>query len=314
MRIVHISDLHFTSDPELERLIAALCKDLSQVNRERKVDLVAFTGDLASKGRYSEKLYEIEYKGTIEKIKNALDPEISFIICPGNHDANIGRRESIYSAIFDLKEVEAANSLVRSALSGKIAPIWDHLSQYIELAKIIDPNAYASNPIVYTRKFTLSGLNIGVASLNSAWSTRGGGQGDHGRLFVGESQVDYAVKELAECNLRIALIHHPFEWLSPLEVGYIRRAVAANFHMLLCGHNHENNAASMVTNIGGLIVSNTGCVYQSREYFNGYSVLQYEESKPESIIINATNSIFRQDSQREGEWSFQASPTRLPYR
>jgi len=51
MRIVHISDLHASTDEDFgqTRVANALLKDVSKQHQEIPVDLVVFSGDLANK-------------------------------------------------------------------------------------------------------------------------------------------------------------------------------------------------------------------------------------------------------------------------
>lgn len=68
-------------------------------------------------------------------------------------------------------------------------------------------------------------------------------------------------------------MHHTLEWVNMKEKSKIQNSLSRNFDILLCGHNHHHEVSSTVSNIGQVIVNNTGCLYQSRDYFNGYSIL-----------------------------------------
>ncbi|EPM5528153.1 TPA: hypothetical protein ACSB0Y_003379 [Acinetobacter baumannii] len=42
---------------------------------------------------------------------------------------------------------------------------------------------------------------------------------------------------------------------------------------------HNNNASSLASNLGNLFTSNTGCLFQTRDYFNGYSIIEIQEGQ-----------------------------------
>ena len=127
---------------------------------------------------------------------------------------------------------------------------------------------------------------VGIASLNSAWFTKGGGDGDYGKLFIAQHQIERANDALKECDIKIAIFHHPLEWLSPDEKSYIQNTLTNNFDLLLCGHMHNNNASSLASNLGNLFTSNTGCLFQTRDYFNGYSIIEIQEGQIKQKLEN----------------------------
>lgn len=297
MRILHLSDVHL---PEMEipvpqsKVIAALCNDIKKISKEKTVDLIAFSGDIASKGGTSNGFVETALTKLFNPLLQCFEKSPPIIICPGNHDVNLGARDEIYNPIFNaVASPEAANNAF-AKISDKPTPLLDHLSGYLELAKSIDPSAYSSNPFFYTKKIGISGVSIGVASLNSAWLTKGGGNGDYGQLFIGEQQIDAALAEIKECTIKIAVMHHTFKWLNPSEGSVVQRLLASNFHAVLCGHNHENNATGIFGNFGSIFISNTGCLYETREYFNGYSIVDLDLDQ-KKWVVNAREYYFQRD-------------------
>lgn len=89
-----------------------------------------------------------------------------------------------------------------------------------------------------------------MASLNSTWRTFGGGSKDRNNLYVGERQVELALEGIHDCDIKIALMHHTLDWLAPDEKNRIQRVLATNFDVLLCGHNHNNNAGHTTVQVG----------------------------------------------------------------
>lgn len=135
--------------------------------------------------------------------------------------------------------------------------------------------------------FSINNVAVGVATLNSAWRATGrANDEDCGSLLVGERQVELAGAQIKNCNVKIAMMHHPMNWLSARDFQHVQRAVARNFDVLLHGHVHETEGMSLVSPHNNLIVCGAGCLYQSREYFNGYSIIDFDMS----------GNIFRQEA------------------
>lgn len=124
--------------------------------------------------------------------------------------------------------------------------------------------------------------------------TRGGGNADYGQLYLGEYVLDLAMKELEGADIRIAVMHHPLDWFAPEEKALIQRFLTLNFQGYLCGHKHDNNADTLNSNIGNLFTSNTGCVYHSNEYFNGYSLVDIDISN-KKWILSAREYYFQRE-------------------
>jgi len=273
MRILHISDLHVTTSADHARTIDALCKDITAAHKKKNIDAILCTGDIANRGDTSKTAIEAQ-ETVIRKILSSTNLAAEFLCCPGNHDVNLKAREEIYESIFSsIRSPEDANKLIENLVSKGNTAIWGHLDGYIELSKKIDSSTYTENILFTTKKLKVDSIQVGVASLNSTWRTTGGGSKDRNNLYVGERQIELALEQIRDCNIKIALMHHTLDWLAPDEKNRIQRALATNFDVLLCGHNHDNNAGHTTSTLGNLLISNTGCIYESREHFNGYSII-----------------------------------------
>lgn len=272
MRFIHISDLHVVDSSDHARVIEALCLDIKKADREKNIQAIFCTGDIANRGDTSQKAVAIQ-ESAIRKITSSA-PGAIFVCCPGNHDVNLKARDDIYEPIFaSIKTPDEANRLIERLLSKSQSEFWAHFDGYIDLCEKITPAAYQSNKIFTTVHFRSANVLVGVASLNSTWRTFGGGNKDKNNLYVGERQIELALKEIADCDIKIALMHHTLDWLAQDEKVRVQRVLADNFDVMLCGHNHNNNASRITSTLGNLLISNTGCIYESREYFNGFSIL-----------------------------------------
>lgn len=273
MRILHISDLHITNSADHARTIEALCVDITKIDKIKKIDAILCTGDIANRGDTSESAIKSQEVVIRRILQSTITPAI-FLCCPGNHDVNLKAREEIYEPIFTgIKTPEEANKLIDNLIRKGNSELWGHLQGYINLSKKIDPTTYSENILFTTKIINSNSTKVGVASLNSTWRTTGGGSKDRNCLYVGERQIELALEQIHECDIKIALMHHTLDWLTPDEKNRIQRVLSNNFDALLCGHNHNNNASHTTSTLGDLLVSNTGCIYENRDHFNGYSVI-----------------------------------------
>jgi len=278
MRVLHISDLHFSQSSDIERVLSALFADVAEQNSESSIDVVVFSGDLFSKGNANPEKTKEAVDSFFKPLRASLHDNIPVVICPGNHDMALRSRDALYDPIFaSVNSPSEASKLVGRAAKGP-QDLWGHINEFNSLARHLDSDAYQNHPLYYTKKLEVDGHTFGFASINSAWKSIGGGNADYGGLFVGDEQITLALSEIKDCECRIAVMHHTLDWLPPAEKSTILRSLTLNFHLVLCGHNHDNNAHALTSNIGNLFVSNTGCLYASEEYYNGYSIIDIDSN------------------------------------
>lgn len=95
-------------------------------------------------------------------------------------------------------------------------------------------------------------------------------------MYVSEAVLERAYSEISGADVRVAVMHHPINWFPQDEQALIQRFLTHRFSAVMCGHKHDNNASALHSNVGHLFTSNTGCLYQSLDYFNGYSIVQLD--------------------------------------
>lgn len=276
IRILHFSDLHLHTNYDQEKVLESFLKDIQS---NGAFDLVVCSGDIAARGNFQKD----NTLAFFSKIKEIVGKNIPIVTCPGNHDINLKNRKSIYDVMYNNVTSHAqANTLFNDLHNDPDANVLGHLKDYNEIASEITLENL-ENKIFFTKEVDIYQKKVGIASLNSAWFTKGGGRNDYGNLYIAQHQVERASDEIRDCELKIAVLHHPLDWISPDEKTYIQNTLTNSFDLLLCGHMHNNSASSIASNVGGLFISNTGCIYENRDFFNGYSIIEIQEGHIKTI-------------------------------
>ncbi|MGD0248375.1 MAG: hypothetical protein ABSB75_04905, partial [Candidatus Limnocylindrales bacterium] len=109
---------------------------------------------------------------------------------------------------------------------------------------------------------TVGATRIGILPINSALFSQG--DNDHEKLLIGRRCLDVALTDLraSEVDLRVALIHHPLDWLSPVERANVKAKLQRNVDVMLRGHLHETEAESVETGGGTILYEAAGASYQ----------------------------------------------------
>ena len=279
LRFLHLSDLHLSATVEHDQQVVldALFIDIAAgVAEEGAPDAILFTGDLVAKGCYSDK--------TVDYVKNHfLNPLLKaanlksdrFFLCPGNHDVDKSSSDPMLESAFQsLRSGAEVNKIIDSI--GVRPHYWETLQNYnFLISKLGQALPIVENDLYRSFIFESKGIKVGVASINSAWRASGkANEADYGNLLVGERQVENLSKSIAGCNLRLALIHHSLDYLKPFDKPAVQKAIFKNFDALFHGHNHTAETIGISTSNNNTFISNAGCLFQSREFFNGYSILQ----------------------------------------
>jgi predicted MPP superfamily phosphohydrolase len=276
IRIVHLSDLHASeAGAAAKRVAAAAIEDIKRADAEAGVDLVAFTGDLARTGKRAE--YELANDWLVDPLLDALNLDESHLaLVPGNHDvlrSSVNRysEEGLRAALTDAPGV--ARLMGEVPALGEATQRLAHWNEYyLWLTEEVDETSAAG--LGWTRTLEIDGLDVGIASLNTAW--RSFDDADRGYLLLGDAQVDAALENIAGCGLRLVLMHHPFPWLATFDADRARRRIEGARTLVLSGHDHKPDPTAEFSLRGGAIYSRAGCLYESPEKLNGYTIIDVD--------------------------------------
>ena len=102
---------------------------------------------------------------------------------------------------------------------------------------------------------------------------------DHQKLWVGRRSLDAALASAPDgATLRIAMMHHPTDWLHPAEALPVRASLRASFDLILHGHLHEATSEHIFDGQSGAVQLAAGATYQTRRYPNTASIVRVEHT------------------------------------
>ena len=146
-------------------------------------------------------------------------------------------------------------------------------------------------------------MKIGILGLNSSWWSSS--DADYGKLLCGERQIRKALEDSEDVNFRLAIIHHPFEWLRDFERGHVDAYLIDNCDFILHGHTHRQGILEFKTPDGQAVIIPAGASYESRNYPNSYNFVKLNLEEQNGTIY------FRIYSDNgEGFWTLDATSFR----
>jgi len=284
INILHISDFHDQGEKAFDQRIV-LETFLSDIEKSGDdIDIIIFSGDLVQAGT-SKDIFEQSINTLINKTADYLKVSASNIfLVPGNHDINrdvvrekdyveLGLRQS-------LNDRDKINSFIDKNINIDIRN--ETLPEPLERLKSFyhgvwgadnNPNTVIT-PFFLIRTVEVNGISVAVCCFNSAWRCTGeaGGE-DSGRLIIGERAVDLAIQHTKDATIRIAVFHHPFDWLTEADRAAVEARFHAEFDAFFFGHVHTTVPSCTRTAMGGAVYSQAGCLYANRNYYNGYNIV-----------------------------------------
>ncbi|MEU9335255.1 metallophosphoesterase [Streptomyces sp. NPDC048290] len=282
MRIVHVSDLHARDNWETDqkKVLRAFLTDVTERHRQTPVDAVVFSGDLAFGGKPDQ--FALAREQLLDPLQDrlGLDRE-RMILAPGNHDVDISRIDEYQEAGL------RAGLTDRDKVNGFLdrPDLLSHLSRLAAWVEFTDAY-YAGtsvarlSPLLTLHRFTAAGTEVAAATLTSCWRATGAGDdADRAHLVVGDRQLTQAVDALGDAGLKLAVMHHPVDWLAEFDRNDVRRELG-HFDMLCTGHVHVVDPAGIAGRTGSLMHSAAGSLFQSRDYLNAYSVIDVRSPRP----------------------------------
>ena len=305
---LHISDFHFRAGDPYDRnvVLRALVEAVKRYRANgRSPDLIFATGDIANSGQVAE--YELA-SAFFDKLLAAadLDKRRLFVV-PGNHDVDRARGEALVRTLDTREKADRYFSPATPMphIRDKQGAFMSWHNRYFDGIRAMPDNSTCGlGEVVDVR-----GQRIGILPINGAIFCQD--DDDHGKLFIGRRSLEAAAEQLGAlgAELNVALVHHPLDWLSPVEGANIRSRIQCSIDVLLRGHLHETDVESVYGVNGGYLQLAAGAAYQTRQYpnralyasFDGSRVvvfpIRYEDTPTE--VWTTDSSLFPHDTGHE---------------
>ena len=290
---LHLSDWHQKGkDFDRQVVLRSLLKDIKERNKISptlwKIDFVIFSGDVAFSGKSEE--YETAKEQFFQPLLEAcgLEPSKLFIV-PGNHDLN---RDDFSLLPSDLKkplsgEKEVQKWLTEDRKKDRLLDPFQAFSSFVREYTGQEPSDYAN-----VRKMILEDKEIALLGLNSAWMCGRNKEriGDKGHVIVGEPQIHDALEEIQESDLKIAVLHHPFDWLAEFDCDRIERRLRNNCNFILRGHQHKPMVEISKGTSGECVIIPSGACYDRRIpenplYVNSYNLVHLDLETGAGVVF-----------------------------
>lgn len=289
LTILHISDLHMEEKKQVDIRIVlnALFADLEKLKAEEglKIDFVCFTGDLIKAGEDADSQLSLALNKFIDPLLELLKLNYSqFFIIPGNHDVDRKKVDSILEGGLQLhlSSRDKVNAFLDHELASMHIARLDAFYQFRDIHFSGDAKKVG---LALIHKRQHGNARIGFACLDSAW--RSSGDKDKLQLIVGERQVDLAFESLTDCDVKIALLHHPLSWLAEHDQRAVRD-VLWKFDVVLTGHEHDLEEHEMIVDGNTTMYCACGSLFSGRGPFNGYSIIR-------TSALSKTGTIFARE-------------------
>jgi len=290
IKIVQFSDFHLESEELCFRkkdLLNAFLKDVENYFEEKNTIFV-FTGDCLDKGGIAFKDKDGAFKQfeehfiqpILEKFKIGKD---RFFLVPGNHDTYRDKVDDFRELGLKQKLLEPnqINNFINKVREGK--ETIPRIEPFKKFEKLFYKDIRDCNITLLDSnfKFVLNGKKVGIACLNTSW--RCFDDEDKDSLLIGENQISNSIEYLQDCNIKIALGHHPIDWLLEADRNIIKPKLEREFNFYLYGHTHKLDASFSDTFFGKIFYNNacaTLADYNLDEnYANGYNIIEIMDKK-----------------------------------
>lgn len=292
---LHLSDLHSRpsqSGWDARRITQRLIEDLKRLSNEENLrpDFIFFSGDAAwgeepgPGGSLTEQFQDAHQ--FLESVRGAFSPAIEQTrvhLVPGNHDinrANINR--IVQPQIANIR----LDDFVKWCRDDSVE--WqDFMRRLVDYRTFLRDHGYThlladESRLNYAIQHECNGAKVGILGLNSAWSSYGGDDEKGDMRLIGRFQMETLLPSIENCDIRIALTHHPFSWFRGEDDFSLKREVRAAFHFLLHGHEHsswvdESKTKSYADGRRHTHVTiQGGACYQGSAWPNGYNIVSLD--------------------------------------
>ena len=272
---IHISDIHFRSSdqwrdsPTRDSLIECISTHI-RYDFISRPDLVFCTGDVGF-GESQKQGLAAQYDDAEVFLANLLStvnlPTNRLFLVPGNHDVSRAAVNKNADAHYRLiaKDSRTYIDIIDAAVANNAKEYRDCMSRlelYRLFVKRFAPHLYSDQHVHYVQSVRVNDIDVQIIGLNSAWNCSG--SEEERELWVGAKSQLAGVRR--DESVRIALMHHPLEWVTKADASLLENRLGSDIHILLHGHEHEFREHSFA---GGFPVIGTGAVSTAQQLEHG---------------------------------------------
>ncbi|MBN2006241.1 MAG: metallophosphoesterase [Anaerolineae bacterium] len=297
---LHLSDLHFRESRNYDETIVLkeLLRDVAERIEEDNLrpDFIVVTGDIAFSGKPEE--YQLAgsfFDKLLETTK--LSRERLFVV-PGNHDANRNLISNGAKAITNAL-VDRDNTNAILADTDDLKSVMKRFRGYAEFVNSYfgGHGNFNDKQYFYVRSLISPGPRVMLLGLNSAWVCTSDNDKTPG-VLVGERQARAALEMAESGDLKIALLHHPFDWLREFDQNDSAAMLLDGCDFILHGHLHRMAATQLSGPDTSAMVIGGGACYETRQYPNMYNFVRLD-------MRTGTGTVYlrRYFDERGGFWA-----------
>ena len=258
---LHVSDFHIRAGDPYDRhvVLRALVRAVANYRAQGRVpDVIFATGDIANSGKPEEYLFATKFFDDLLTAAG-LEKDRLFAI-PGNHDVDRYYSAGLARTLNSRELADDYFRLDRSKphLSLKLGAFRNWYNSYFDKIRVMPDNSTCA-----VQRLAVRGQSLSILEMNSALFCEG--DDDHDKLWVGRQCLDAALEDLKAkgSDWKIALLHHPLEWISSWEMANIRAVLETNIDILLRGHLHEARIETVASVEGEMLHCAAGAAYQT---------------------------------------------------
>lgn len=272
--ILHLSDLHIkkNSDSILSRA-EEIAKCTYDYLRGVEQVFIVVSGDVAFSGSSEQYKLATDLLSDIKlKIMEERDCAVDYVIVPGNHDS-------------DFSEVDETRNLIVNALGydnivdvNIVSSCTKVQKNFFAFREAMEEIEIDNEDMLWRdRQFSVHGKVICFEGLNVAWLS----QKDEiqGKLYF--PIKNYTSREDKNCDLRIAVLHHPLNWYRQGGYREFRTFLRNIADIIITGHEHQGAVGVLDDAESGASVYIEGNALQGENGASGFiiTVIDFESYK-----------------------------------
>lgn len=293
-KFVHISDFHLnkTSLDDWNNYVKQAFIDMLRREFPNNDAVIICTGDLLDKGGLDfgsiNEAFQAFKESVISPIISSLEIPISNFICvPGNHDIDRAADDEIEQIGLILLISSGKTEKINNYTANLSYDAPDH-SKRVSAYKLFEKDLYKDCKNVTTSflgtsfKINTDRHQICISSFNTVWNCSNDEDRKNG-ICLTEPQYNSCKKLLDGCDIRIAAMHHPLDWLDK-ETESIQCWIKEDYDILLDGHVHSSDT-TITTKVYGSIFVDTAPSFENDirntygSFANGVKIIEINDEK-----------------------------------